>query len=62
MVLASDYVSKAVQADPEDIDLKYEYADLCLSAGKYKEAAETYEKIFRRRPEMIEPLKRGTEV
>ncbi|WZZ47947.1 hypothetical protein YC2023_048054 [Brassica napus] len=61
MVLASDYVSKAVQADPEDIDLKYEYADLCLSAGKYKEAAETYEKIFRRHPEIIEPLKRGTE-
>ncbi|CAF1797867.1 unnamed protein product [Brassica napus] len=61
MVLASDYVSKAVQADPEDIDLKYEYADLCLSAGKYKEAAETYEKIFRRHPDIIEPLKRGTE-
>ncbi|CAN6831904.1 unnamed protein product [Brassica oleracea] len=61
MVLASDYVSKAVQADPEDIDLKYEYADLCISAGKYKEAAETYEKIFRRHPEIIEPLKRGTE-
>ncbi|KAL0744815.1 hypothetical protein Bca101_101641 [Brassica carinata] len=57
----SDYVSKAVQADPEDIDLKYEYADLCLSAGIYKEAAETYEKIFRRHPEIIEPLKRGTE-
>ncbi|KAG2290438.1 hypothetical protein Bca52824_050042 [Brassica carinata] len=50
-----------VQADPEDIDLKYEYADLCLSAGIYKEAAETYEKIFRRHPEIIEPLKRGTE-
>ena len=55
-------MSKAVQADPEDIDLKYEYADLCLSAGIYKEAAETYEKIFRRHPEIIEPLKRGTEV
>ncbi|KAF8102512.1 hypothetical protein N665_0198s0212 [Sinapis alba] len=60
-LLATSYASKAIQADPEDIRLKYEYADLCLNAGKYKEAAETYEQIFRRYPERIALLKWGTE-
>ncbi|CAH8392851.1 unnamed protein product [Eruca vesicaria subsp. sativa] len=60
MSLARKYASKAVKADPEDMSLKNEYVELCLSAGKYKEAAETYEKIFRRHPEIIEPLKLGT--
>ncbi|CAH8386984.1 unnamed protein product [Eruca vesicaria subsp. sativa] len=60
MVLARYYASKAVKADPEDMDLRYEYVELCLSAGEYKEAAKTYEKIFRRHPEIIEPLKSGT--
>ncbi|CAF1926458.1 BnaC05g50020D [Brassica napus] len=57
---ARSYASKAVQADPENFPLKYEYADLCLNAGKYKEAAETYEQIFRRYPERIEVLDWGT--
>lgn len=59
---ARSYASKAIQADPDDIPLKYEYADLCLNAGKYKEAAETYGQIFRRCPERVEALKWGIEV
>ncbi|XP_010476925.1 PREDICTED: general transcription factor 3C polypeptide 3 [Camelina sativa] len=61
MSAARSYASKAIQADPEDIPLKYEYADLCLKAGKYREAAETYEQIFRRCPERVEALKWGIE-
>ncbi|CAH8252655.1 unnamed protein product [Arabidopsis lyrata] len=61
MAVARSYASKAIQADPDDIPLKYEYADLCLNAGKYREAAETYEQIFRRCPERIETLKWGIE-
>lgn len=59
---ARSYASKAIQADPDDIPLKYEYADLCLNAGKYREAAETYGQIFRRCPERVEALKWGIEV
>lgn len=63
MKLARNYASKAIQADPENESLRYEYADLCVRAGRYKEAAETYEQIFRRWPnKRIEPLKWGTEV
>ncbi|KAL1224087.1 hypothetical protein V5N11_031233 [Cardamine amara subsp. amara] len=61
MSAARSCASKAIQADPDDLPLKYEYAGLCLNAGKYREAAETYEQIFRRCPETIEPLKWGTE-
>ncbi|CAH8381300.1 unnamed protein product [Eruca vesicaria subsp. sativa] len=60
MLLARHYASKAIRAEPEDILLKDEYANLCVSAGIYKEAAETYEQIFRRDPERIELLKLGT--
>lgn len=62
MKFARIYASKAIQADPENESLRYEYADLCVRAGRYKEAAETYEQIFRRWPnKRIEPLKWGTE-
>ncbi|ESQ35030.1 hypothetical protein EUTSA_v10006758mg [Eutrema salsugineum] len=61
LLSARSYASKAIQADPDDIPLKYEYADLCLNAEKYKDAAETYEQIFRRYPERIEALKWGIE-
>ncbi|CAA7056597.1 unnamed protein product, partial [Microthlaspi erraticum] len=57
MLAARNYASKAIQADPDDIPLKYEYADLCLNAGKYKDAAETFEQIFCRCPERTEALK-----
>lgn len=62
MLAARNYAYKAIQADPDDIPLKYDYADLCLNAGKYKEAAETYEQIFCRCPEKTEALKWGIEV
>ncbi|CAN8292814.1 unnamed protein product [Cochlearia groenlandica] len=58
---ARSYASKAMQADPDDIPLKYEYADLSLNAGKFKDAAETYEQIFHRCPERIEALKWAVE-
>jgi general transcription factor 3C polypeptide 3 (transcription factor C subunit 4) len=59
--VARSYASKAIQADPDDIPLKYEYADICLNTGKYREAAETFEQIFRRCPERIEALKWGVQ-
>ncbi|XP_010531166.1 PREDICTED: general transcription factor 3C polypeptide 3 [Tarenaya hassleriana] len=57
MSSARTYASKAIQADPEDISLKFEYATLCLNAGKVREAAESYEQIFRQCPNSVDALK-----
>ncbi|XP_042494489.1 general transcription factor 3C polypeptide 3 isoform X2 [Macadamia integrifolia] len=50
-------LSKAITADPEDINLRFDRALLHIELGDYQKAAESYEQILKRRPENVEALK-----
>lgn len=55
-------LSKAIIAEPEDIELRDHRASLYVELGEYQKAAESYEQISRLRPDEIEYLKKATQV
>lgn len=50
-------ISKAIQADPEDINLRFHRALLYVELGDNRKAAESYEQILRLCPENFEVLR-----
>lgn len=55
-------LSKAITADPEDINLQFHRASIYVELGEYHKAAESYEQISRLCPDNIEVLKTATQV
>uniref|UniRef100_A0A2P2K8K4 Uncharacterized protein MANES_06G016500 n=1 Tax=Rhizophora mucronata TaxID=61149 RepID=A0A2P2K8K4_RHIMU len=56
MARARKYLSKAIKADPNDIDLRSSYASLYVELGDYQRAAELYEQIVKICPERVQEL------
>ncbi|XP_021733713.1 general transcription factor 3C polypeptide 3-like [Chenopodium quinoa] len=50
-------LSKAITADPADITLRYHRASLCMEAGDFLKAAESYDQIVQICPDNVEALK-----
>ncbi|GFY99697.1 hypothetical protein Acr_13g0010970 [Actinidia rufa] len=55
-------LSKAITADPADIDLRFHRASLYVELGDYQKAAESYEQISRLCPDDVEAIKTATMV
>ncbi|CAA3015048.1 general transcription factor 3C polypeptide 3 isoform X1 [Olea europaea subsp. europaea] len=55
-------LSKAITADPEDINLQFHRASIYVELGEYHKAAESYEQISRLCPDNIEVLKTATQL
>ncbi|XP_057508578.1 uncharacterized protein LOC130791465 isoform X2 [Actinidia eriantha] len=53
-------LSKAITADPADIDLRFHRASLYVELGDYQKAAESYEQISRLCPDDVEAIKTAT--
>ncbi|KAL3499833.1 hypothetical protein ACH5RR_038926 [Cinchona calisaya] len=54
------YLSKAIAADPKDVNLRILHASLYATVEEYQKAAELYEEVARLWPENIEALKSAT--
>lgn len=55
-------LSKAITADPEDIDLRFYQASLSSELRDYQMAAEAFEQIHRLSPDNFEALKNAAKV
>ncbi|PON55885.1 N-terminal acetyltransferase A, auxiliary subunit [Trema orientale] len=55
-------LSKAIKADPKDIQLRLHRASLYLERRDYKKAAESYDQIHQLSPENVEALKTGAKL
>lgn len=55
-------LSKAITADPEDIQLRFHRAALYLELGDYQKAAESYDQIHQLCTDNVEALKTGAKV
>ena len=55
-------LSKAITADPADINLRFHRASLYVELGDYQKAAESYEQISRLCPDDVEAIKTATMV
>ncbi|GKV35145.1 hypothetical protein SLEP1_g43450 [Rubroshorea leprosula] len=55
-------LSKAITADPKDIDLRFYQASLYADLGDYKKAAESYEQIQQLSPQNVEALTSGAKL
>lgn len=59
---AVGFLSKAITADPKDIQLRFLFASLYLEHGNYQIAARTYYQIHQISPENVEALKIAAQV
>jgi general transcription factor 3C polypeptide 3 (transcription factor C subunit 4) len=55
-------LQKAISADPEDVSLRREHAELNSEIGEYGKAAESYKQIFHLDPQNVEALLKATEL
>lgn len=55
-------LSKAITADPKDVQLRLQRASLYLELRDVQKAAESYHQIHQLSPENVEALKRGAKV
>ncbi|KAM7474094.1 hypothetical protein LguiB_021337 [Lonicera macranthoides] len=55
-------LERAISAEPEDVSLRLEQAELYHEVGEHKKAAESYEQISRLCPENVGALLRATEL
>lgn len=55
-------LSKAITADPEDIQLRFHRAALYLELGDYQKAAESYDQIHQLCLDNVAALKTGAKV
>ncbi|KAL2539019.1 tetratricopeptide repeat (TPR)-containing protein [Forsythia ovata] len=55
-------LTKAITADPEDLNLQIHRASIYVELGEYHKAAESYEQISRLCPDKIEELKTATQL
>lgn len=55
-------LSKAITADPKDVNLRLHRASLYIELGDLQKAAESYDQIRQLSPENVEALKIGAKV